>query len=97
MPTTFFNLNHFELSGRISRAYIKCFSVYIMSINIKGLAAVRLFNINRSKRRLVRSLKGTLHFFGNRLIYTSPRVKKLRFTVFESIQPISGLAVALLA
>ncbi len=37
------------------------------------------------------SFKGTLHFFleiGS--FYTSPRVKKLSFTIFESIQPISG-------
>ncbi len=37
------------------------------------------------------ALKGTLHFFleiGS--ISNFPRVKKLSFTVFESIQPISG-------
>ncbi len=36
-------------------------------------------------------IKGTLHFFleiGS--FYNSPRVKQLSFTVFESIQPISG-------
>ncbi len=35
--------------------------------------------------------KGTLHFFleiGS--FYTSPRVKQLSFTVFESIQTMSG-------
>ncbi len=39
----------------------------------------------------VSHIKGVLHFFleiGS--FYTSPRVKKLSFTVFESIQPISG-------
>ncbi len=40
---------------------------------------------------IVQQIKGTLHFFleiGS--FYISPRVKKLSFTVFESIQPISG-------
>ncbi len=36
------------------------------------------------------SLKEHSTFFGIGSFYTSPRVKKLRFTVFESIQPISG-------
>ncbi len=37
------------------------------------------------------AIKGTVHFFleiGK--FYKSPRVKKLSFIVFESIQPISG-------
>jgi len=34
------------------------------------------------------TLKGYSTFFGNRLIYHSPRVKQLSFTVFECIQSI---------
>jgi len=35
------------------------------------------------------SLKGILHFFlETGLFYHSPRVKRLSFTVFKSIQPI---------
>ncbi len=36
------------------------------------------------------ALKGTPLFLEIGSFYTSPRVKKLSFTVFESIQPISG-------
>ncbi len=35
-------------------------------------------------------LKEHSTFLGNRLIFQSPRIKKFSFTVFESIQPISG-------
>jgi len=40
---------------------------------------------------MIRGLKGILYFFLEiRSFYNSPRVKLLSFTVFESIQPISG-------
>ncbi len=35
-------------------------------------------------------LKEHSSFFENRLIFQLPRVKQLSFTIFESIQPISG-------
>ncbi len=36
------------------------------------------------------NFKGTLYFLEIGSFYNSPRVKQLSFTVFESIQPISG-------
>ncbi len=57
-------------------------------LNITLLRALQSTDMKTTRGNIV---KGTLHFFleiGS--FYNSPRVKKLSFTVFESIQPISG-------
>ncbi len=83
--------------GRLSSRYF-----ILMKYKLKILPFIPnepstfLWAMNDTHSRMIHSFesimfKGTLHFFleiGS--FYTSPRVKKLRFTVFESIQPISG-------
>ncbi len=60
-------------------------------IKIKyGAVNQAMTHCNRLKIHWI-NLKGTLHFFleiGS--FYNSPRVKQLSFTIFRSIQPISG-------